>query len=863
MQAIILAGGSGATLRPLTQRNPRSLVPLVNKPLIAHQIDLLARCGVNDVVVCVDTQAERFERYFAEAAAALHEQGVRVRLHCDETPRGTAGAVKSAEPLLNLSLNEGLGGSDENAGAGADADVLVLNGDILFDVSVADLVAFHRERGAAATLCLSANSDPGRYGVVLTDTSGRVQQFIEKPGLRDEAPTDTINGGIYVFNRSVFQLIPTDAPTYSLERSVFPALLRAGAPVYGLVSSGYWQDITTLTDYRKAQEDLLCGRVQGRAPGGQREGESFWVGHGSSVHPTAEITGPVALGKNVMIGRNVRIRGPVSIGAGCRIEDDAVIDRSILWRGSVVERGATVRGCILGDDCTVKEGAAVQEGSVLGDGAVVASYLASLAQAEQAAKKAKIRFGTDGWRGIIADDFTGENVRLVTQSIVDMLREPTSPGEPAVVIGYDNRSQSDYFAGEVAKIVAANGLKAVLSDRPCSSPSVSYLTRYLRARGGIMVTASHNPPSFNGLKIKAYYGGSASPEMVGRVETHLHRLIDAGAVPEGLGESEMAHALERRDLSEAYLSHCASLVDLESIKAAGQKIVIDAMYGSGAGYLPRVLRQAGIDNFVEIRNERNPIFGGISPEPTPQNLGALAEAVVEHGAAVGIALDGDADRVGAMDSEGRFVDSHRIFAVLLMHLVERRGWSGGVVKTVSTTKMIDKLCAKYDLALHETPIGFKHICDLMLRENILIGGEESGGIGVKNHLPERDGVLMGLLLLEAMASRGKSLGELVEEVFAITGRREYSRVDLHPRSSRMHTIISALQSYHPDEITGRRVAEISRRDGTKFTFEGESESWLMLRPSGTEPVVRVYAEGVDMAEVDALIAAGIQVVDEA
>jgi phosphomannomutase/NDP-sugar pyrophosphorylase family protein len=836
MQAIILAGGTDLSLRPLTARNPRSLVPLVNKPLVRYQIELLARHGVTEVILCIDHHAERFERYFSDHSV---DRLVKIHLHRDSTPRGTAGAVKAVESLVT------------------GESVLVLNGDILSDVSVSNLVAFHESKSAVATVYLSASSDPNRYGVVLTDSEGRIQQFIEKPGIADEAPTDTINAGIYVFRREVLHHIPTDV-AYSLERSLFPALLEEHVPTYGLLLEAYWHDIATLTDYRQAQEDILTGRVDVEIAG-VNKGNQLWVGQDAQIHPTADIAGPVVIGKGVKIAKNVMIRGPVSIGSSCRIEQNAIIDRSTIWRNGIVESGAVVRGCILGDDCIVKEGASVQQGSVLGDGAVVASYFASVDQSEHAARRNNIRFGTDGWRGIIADDFTGENVRLVAQSAAEFFLEAGSPGEPLVVIGYDNRSQSEYFAAEAAKVMADAGLRTILANRACSSPAVSFLVKRLGARGGLVVTASHNPPNFNGLKIKAYYGGSASPALISRIEKHLHQLIDLSAT-----EPIRAYppeAVTLTDLSEPYLDHCVSMIDLSLIRKANHKIVVDPMHGSGAGYLPAVFERAGITNFLEIRGERNPVFGGINPEPIDANMLALRDAVISHNATVGIALDGDADRVGAVDGQGRFVDSHRIFCVILKHLIEHRKWSGGVVKTVSTTKMIDKLAAKYHLRLFETPIGFKHICDLMLQEDILIGGEESGGIGIKNHIPERDGVLMGLLILEAMAASGRRLETLIDDIFAEVGRHEYERIDLHPEPASMHRIISSLQSYQPSELIGRAVADVSRKDGTKITLA--DGAWLLLRPSGTEPVVRIYAEAESREGVAALLDAGKSVIDAA
>ncbi|MBV9850880.1 MAG: phosphoglucomutase/phosphomannomutase family protein [Armatimonadetes bacterium] len=468
-----------------------------------------------------------------------------------------------------------------------------------------------------------------------------------------------------------------------------------------------------------------------------------------------------------------------------------------------------------------------------------------------------ITFGTDGWRGIIADDFTGANVRLVAQAVINYFRRADVPGEPTVYVGYDNRSQSEYFATEAARVAAASGMRAVLSQGSCSSPSVSLGCHRDNAKGGIMITASHNPPQFNGLKIKMGYGGSALPSVVAEVEKELNALLDAGQLTVDVPD-DAAGKVERRDFRPAYFDVLRGLVDLELIAGANFRIVADAMHGSGSGYLSDILRGAGAD-ITEIRTDRNPVFGGINPEPIVQNLGPLKQAVLERRADVGLAIDGDADRVGAMDAYGNFVDSHRIFCLLLRHLYEDKGQRGSVVKTVSTTKLVDHLCAKYGLTLHVVPIGFKNIAEYMLKEPVLIGGEESGGIGVLGYIPERDGPLMSLLLLEAMAARKKRLEEQIAELMAEFGPHEYQRVDLHPEPAKMPAVIQSLQEDNPTELAGMPVKDIDRMDGTKFNFA--DESWLLLRASGTEPAVRVYAESSSPERVQELIAAGLGLVE--
>ena len=471
--------------------------------------------------------------------------------------------------------------------------------------------------------------------------------------------------------------------------------------------------------------------------------------------------------------------------------------------------------------------------------------------------KPQISFGTDGWRGIIADNFTGANVRLVSQAVVNYFLRPVVTGEPIVFIGYDNRSQSEYFAAEAAKVVAASGLHAVLSAQSCSSPSISYNAHKSNAKGGIMITASHNPPQFNGLKIKMGFGGSALPSDIDEIVKELNALYDKGQFAVDVS-AEAADKIEIRDLRPSYFDGLRGMVDLEKIAAANYHIVADPMHGSGSGYLSDILRGAGV-GIEEICRERNPVFGGLNPEPIAQNLGPLKDAVLSSRADVGVAIDGDADRVGAMDADGNFVDSHRIFALVLRHLYEDKGLRGSVVKTVSTTTLIDKLCTKYNLPLHVVPIGFKNICEWMLKEDVLIGGEESGGIGVQGFIPERDGPLMSLMLLETMATRKKRLEEQIAELMAEFGPHEYQRVDLHPEPSKMSAVVQSLKEDNPTEVAGLPVKSIDRTDGTKFLFE--NDAWLLLRASGTEPVVRVYAESSSQAKVQELIDAGLGLVE--
>jgi len=464
----------------------------------------------------------------------------------------------------------------------------------------------------------------------------------------------------------------------------------------------------------------------------------------------------------------------------------------------------------------------------------------------------QIRFGTDGWRGVIARDFTFDNLSHVAQATMDWLNRE-GLGDKGLVIGYDRRFLSRDFARRVAEIAAGNGIKALLTEDYAPTPAVSWAVREKGAGAGVMITASHNPPEYNGFKLKEAYGGSARPATTKMLEEIVAFNIanDRRVVSCPFEEAERKELVVQFDPCEGYFHQIGRYVDLRLIANAGIPAVVDPMYGAGSGFIPRLL--SGID---EIHNDGNPLFGGRSPEPIGENLTELSTLLKSGRYRVGLALDGDADRIGAMDENGEFFSSHCIFTVILRHLIERKGLRGGVVKTVSTTRMVDLLAEKYKLKLYETPIGFKHICELMLSEDILMGGEESGGIGVMGHIPERDGILMGLLLLEAMAMSGKGLRQLLDETMDETGRFFYRRIDRRIANSDKELLIKSLNSSPPTEIGGRRVAATNFSDGFKFIFE--NGDWLLIRPSGTEPVLRLYSEAGSPEMTDHLLrAAGV------
>lgn len=470
-----------------------------------------------------------------------------------------------------------------------------------------------------------------------------------------------------------------------------------------------------------------------------------------------------------------------------------------------------------------------------------------------------VKFGTDGWRGIIADDFTFANLRVVASAVANyLLAQPGS--QRGVCIGYDTRFGSRQFAHIAAEIIAAAGIPVEIADAIIPTPALSFAVRQRAAAGGLMITSSHNPYQWNGVKFKASYGGSGKPAIMAAIESELGKPLVQASWPAPISQS---------NLCSDYITALSSFVDLKQIAASRYKFVIDSMYGAGKGILSGIFTRAGIPH-VEIHAEHDPLFPGIHPEPIHPHLGALQQAVGLHGCQAGFATDGDADRIGAVDEDGNIVDAHKIFAILLRWLIERKQWPGEVVRTFNTTRMVDRICRKHGRRLHEVGIGFKYICDLMLDREILIGGEESGGIGIQKHLPERDGLLNALLLANVMASEGKTLGELVASLQTEYGEHHYGRIDLHlPEAVKNDAIARARAGV--GSFAGMTVERVENLDGMKFflrnphaaNLANAAETWLLLRASGTEPLLRIYAESCSPGSVESVLAAGREFVLQA
>jgi len=462
----------------------------------------------------------------------------------------------------------------------------------------------------------------------------------------------------------------------------------------------------------------------------------------------------------------------------------------------------------------------------------------------------EIKFGTDGWRGIIADDFTFDNVRRVAGAIASYVTK-YEEAKRGVIVGYDARFASPRAARIVAEVIAAAGIPVKLANDYTPTPAVSYAVKHRGAAGGVMVTSSHNPWNWNGVKFKGKFGGSATPAIMKKIEEELA----AGAAPKG-NEA----AIEELDFKKPYITAVCSFADIDLIAKTKFKFAVDAMYGSGRGVLSGIFAERGVP-YVAIRQELNPLFPGINPEPIEPHTTMLQQTVVREKCDAGLATDGDADRIGAVAEDGSFVDSHKIFCVLLHWLLERKKWPGDVVRGFNTTRMLDRIAAKYGRKLHETPIGFKYIADLMMEGDILIGGEESGGIGYSRFLPERDGVLNCLLLANVMAEEGKPLGQLVEDLQREFGPHYYGRRDLHIPEEMKQSAIQRARSEHTQTLGRYLVLKKEHLDGVKFfldapTNRNGAEAWILFRASGTEPLLRLYTEASSPELVSELLATG-------
>ncbi|MFH1995774.1 MAG: phosphoglucomutase/phosphomannomutase family protein [Candidatus Omnitrophota bacterium] len=451
---------------------------------------------------------------------------------------------------------------------------------------------------------------------------------------------------------------------------------------------------------------------------------------------------------------------------------------------------------------------------------------------------AKIKFGTDGWRAVISDDFTFDNVRIVAQAIADFIKKSRAHAyrRRHIAVGYDTRFLSENYAELIAEVLAGNGIKVILSDRPCPTPSVSFAILKYRLTGGVMVTASHNPAKYNGIKYKDQYGASAGTDLIGAIERNLHKKA-VRSLP--VDEAKRQRLIKIENIIPVHLKAICGYVDLSLIKRRAMKILVDSMHGSGGDYIETTLRGGRI-SATTIRANRETTFGGGSPEPKLPNLRELVARMKKRKYDVGFAADGDADRLAMVLPNGKLITGHKIMTMLLLHLVQDRSMKGDVVQTICGTVLIDKICEKFGLKMHETPVGFKYIAEILVKKKALIGGEETGGIGFKGYLPERDSIMTAMLILEMAAMRRMTIPAILRSIDREFGTYEYRRMDVKYPNNKKKALMERLKKNPFKKVLGKKVVATEDYDGHKFMCE--DESWLLLRLSGTEPILRIYAE---------------------
>ncbi|HUW46197.1 MAG TPA: phosphoglucomutase/phosphomannomutase family protein [Dehalococcoidia bacterium] len=465
-----------------------------------------------------------------------------------------------------------------------------------------------------------------------------------------------------------------------------------------------------------------------------------------------------------------------------------------------------------------------------------------------------IKFGTDGWRGIIAEDFTFDNVRICAQAIAEYLKQ-NGLDKQSLVIGYDTRFASEDFAAAATEVLAGNDIRVHLCLKPAPTPVVSFTVPATKSAGAIVITASHNPGSWNGFKYKSQDGASAPDEVTSQIERNIASLTRrrGGVKRLALDKALKKGVVDYLDPAPAYFEHLSHFVDIEELRRQKLNIIVDPMYGAGIGYFKTALQDGNL-KITEINAERNPSFPQIQPEPIAKNLTKLSRLVVEQKADVGLATDGDADRIGIVDEKGQFLTQHQVFALLCLYLLEVRGERGAMIRTLTSTMMLSRLGKLFDVPVYETPVGFKYVAPLMMKKNAIIGGEESGGYGFRGHVPERDGILAGLYFLDFMVKTGKTPSQLLDYLYSKVGPHYYERRDFHISAAKRQTILHRLSSSSPDTIAGSKVAKVDTTDGFRF-FLGD-ESWLLIRFSGTEPLVRIYSESESLERARELLDEG-------
>jgi alpha-D-glucose phosphate-specific phosphoglucomutase len=466
----------------------------------------------------------------------------------------------------------------------------------------------------------------------------------------------------------------------------------------------------------------------------------------------------------------------------------------------------------------------------------------------------EIKFGTDGWRAIIAEEFTFDNVRACAQGVADYLKA-NNVASPGLVIGNDTRFASEYFAAACAEVISANGIKVLLCSQPTPTPVISYAVTNTKSAGAIIITASHNPGIWNGFKYKDSTGASAPTDMISQIEKYTNQALLSGKINKHTFDQGLNSGLIKSyDARPDYAAHLQNLIDLAPIKKEKMNIMVDSMYGAGIGYFKYFLASSNI-NINEIHGERNPLFPGLQPEPIAKNLTQLCTMMKEKTSSIGLATDGDSDRIGIVTEQGKFLNPLEVFTLLALYFIEIKGERRPIVRSLCSSNMLDILGKMYNIPVYITKVGFKYVAPVMLETDAFIGGEESGGYGFRGHVPERDGVLAGIYFLDYMVKTGKTPSQLIEHLFSKVGPHYYDRYDFHIKAADHRKILDTMGNKTIDTVAGIKVTKLDKTDGFKFNLA--DNSWLLIRFSGTEPLIRIYAESHSPDFVKKILDSGV------
>ncbi|HKZ93213.1 MAG TPA: mannose-1-phosphate guanyltransferase [Candidatus Bathyarchaeia archaeon] len=817
MQAVVMAGGEGTRLRPLTTNRAKPMVPVVNKPMLEHTLDLLKQHAFKDVVLTLHYLPEAVHDYFQDG----DDFGVKLTYLIEEKPLGTAGGVKNAERYL-------------------DGTFVVFSGDVLTDINLSKALSFHKQSGAIATIVLTRVSNPTDYGIVITEKNGRIKRFLEKPGW-GEVFSDTINSGIYILEPEILKHVRTDME-FDFSKNLFPALLELGEPLYGYASDGYWCDIGNPVQYLQANHDALQGRLKVSIPG--KETHGVWIDEGAEIEDYVEIKEPALIGRKTRIRDKASI-GPFSIiGSGVTVDEKATIKRSVVWNNTVIGPRADLAGCLVGEKCTIKDAAIVLEGAVVGDecivgrGATVKSGIriwpGKMIEAgamvtmdlKWGMRWMTSLFGNHGITGLANIEITPEFAAKLGVAFGSFLGRGTS-----VVVGRDTHRVSRMVKRAIMAGLTAAGVD-VSNLQICPAPVTRYMIRSLGATAGIMVSMLEIDPRMVSIRFFDSNGMELDRASEKKVESVFFREAFQRVLPDEVGD--LIYPARTVDF---YRKDAMKFLDSGAIRKAGLKVVIDCANGAGSAVAPAILGEIGCD--VTTLNSRfDEIVGPRTFEQVPSSILNLARVVKAIGADLGMALDSDADRVLFVDEEGSALSGDVSLALLSRERIrERKG--GKVVVPVSSSRIINHIVEPEGGTVIRCKIGARSLLDAMIKHEAVFGGEETGGFVFPEFQRGFDGIFSSAKITEILARKNTRLTELCSDLPSLYMARGSIASPMELRGHIMRSLI--------EEFRDRQIDTI---DGIKVFYD---DTWILMHPSSEEPVINLYAEAPSKEAADKAI----------